>query len=65
MWSTVLGAVIEIVRHAPQLISAGQQAVEGAQKVWDAVTAEHPPTPEQQAEYDQALQEAHDALQRS
>lgn len=64
-WTAVLGAVIEIVKAAPTLISAGKDAVEGAQKVWDAVTADHPPTQEQQTEYDRALQEAHDALQRS
>lgn len=64
-WSSILGTVIEIIKAAPQLVQAGKDAVEGAQKIWDAVTSENPPTPEQQAEYDLALQEAHDALQRS
>lgn len=64
-WKAALDDVIEIVKAAPQLVQAGADLVDGAQKVWSAVTSENPPTPDQQAAYDAALQESHDALQRS
>lgn len=64
-WHAILGTVIEIIKAAPQLEQAGEDALDGAEKVWDAVTSKTAPTPEQQTEYDTALQEAHDALQRS
>lgn len=62
---SVFNTIIELIKQAPQLIQTGQQVVEGAQQIWDTVTSETAPTDEQQAEYDRALQEAHDALQRS
>lgn len=64
-WSLILNAVIEAIKAAPTLIDTGKDLIEGAQKMWESVTAENPPTEAQQAEYDKALQEAHDALQKS
>lgn len=57
--------IIELVKQAPSLVQTGQQVVDGARQLWDTVSSEQAPTPELQAEYDRALQEAHDALQRS
>lgn len=63
--AAILPLVLQALKLAPGFIQTGGEIIEGAQKIWNGVTAEQPPTPDQQAEYDRALQEAHDALQRS
>jgi hypothetical protein len=57
--------VIELVKYAPTLIKGGMEIIDAAQDMWVTLTAEEPPTPEQQAEFDAALEAAHHALQES
>lgn len=63
--AVILPLLLELLRLAPQFIEVGGEIVDGVQKIWEGVTSNHPISPEQQAQYDAALQEAHDALQRS
>jgi hypothetical protein len=63
--ATILPLVLEALKMAPQLVSTGREVVDGAKQIWAAVTAENPPTADQQAEYDAALDAAHRALQNS
>lgn len=65
MVATVLPLILEAFRLAPQLVSTGRQVVEGAKQIWESVTAEEPPTPEQRAEYDAAEAAAFAALMKS
>lgn len=62
---TILTLVSAFIRYAPQLKAGAQDVIEGAQKIWESVSAEHPPTDIQRTEYDEALRVAHEALQRS
>lgn len=63
--SSIFPIIIELVRQAPQLVQTGRQVIDGARELWSIASSERPPSAEEQAEYDRALQEAHDALQRS
>jgi hypothetical protein len=53
------------IRYAPTIKRGASEVIAGAQQIWDSATADHPPTEEEQAQYDAALKEAHDALQNS
>lgn len=65
MVATVLPLIIEAFKLAPQMVSAGRQVVEGAKQIWESVTAEEPPTPEQRKAYDDAEAAAFAALMKS
>ena len=53
------------IRYAPTVKRGASEIIAGAQQVWEGVTADYPPTEEEQAQYDAALKEAHDAPQNS
>ena len=65
MVATVLPLILEAFKLAPQLVSTGRQVVEGAKQIWESVTAEEPPTPEQRKAYDDAEAAAFAALMKS
>jgi len=65
MVATILPLVLEALKAAPQLVSTGREVIEGAKQIWDGVTAEEPATPDQQAQVDEALRVAHEALQNA
>lgn len=58
-----LPIILEALSHIPMLINTGQQVVDAVEEIWDGVTAEEAPTEEQQAQVDEALRVAHEALQ--
>jgi hypothetical protein len=60
--ATILPLVLEALKLAPTLVSTGQQVYDGAKAIWDGVSAQEVPTPEQQAQVDAALAESHAAL---
>jgi Flp pilus assembly pilin Flp len=61
----LLPVLLALLREAPALVATGAEVVEGVKKIWAGVTAEVPPTADEQAEYDAALLAAHTALQNS
>lgn len=54
----VLPALIQGVQEAPELI-------DDAKKAWSLLTDDTPATPDQQQQFDDAMEEAHSALQAS
>lgn len=63
--ATILPLVLEAFKLAPSLISTGKDVYEGAKQIWEGVSSEHIPTPEEQAKYDDAEKEAFEALMKS
>lgn len=63
--ATILPLVLEALRVAPTLVSTGKEVVEGVRQIWAGVTAEEPATSDQQAQVDEALRAAHEALQNA
>jgi hypothetical protein len=64
-FAAALAFVVELIKYAPQIKDGAEDIIEGAKQVWAGLTAETPPTDQQQAEYDAALKAAHEALQNS
>jgi K+/H+ antiporter YhaU regulatory subunit KhtT len=65
MVATILPLVIEAFKLAPQLIDGGRTVIDSAKKIWETVTAEEEPTPEQRRQYDEAEAAAFAALMQS
>lgn len=63
--SVILSLLIEIMQHAPQLKQGAEDVISGAERMWDGLSKNQPPSDVQLAQYDAALKAAHDALQRS
>ena len=57
MIATILPLVVSILGQLPQ-------ALDAARTIWDLATKEEAPTAEEQAAFDAALEEAHQAVQR-
>lgn len=56
--ATILPLVLQALALVPRLTTMTQDVIEGVQKIWDGVTANEDPTPEQMAEYQAALDAA-------
>lgn len=56
--TAILPVLLQLLEETPTLIADVKQA-------WTLLTANNPPTPDQQAQIDAALEDAHKALQAS
>lgn len=63
--SAIISAAITVLQNAPALVSGVQEAIAAGKQLWDIATNDTPPTDDQLAQYDAALQAAHKALQAS
>lgn len=61
----VLPLILEVVKLAPKVVNGGMMMYNAAQTMWEGVTADAPPTPEQQKQYDDAMEVAYLALMES
>ena len=61
----VLAIVIEIIKYAPTLGAAGSEVIAGAKQIWETISSRTTLTDAQIAEYNAALDAAHEALQNS
>lgn len=65
MVASVLPLILEAFKLAPQMIEGGKDIVDAGKKIWETVTAEEEPTPDQRQQYDDAEAEAFAALMKS
>lgn len=63
--ATALPWILGAIEMAPTLIRSGRKAYDGAVAIWEAVTANEDPTPEQRQQYTTAREAAFAALMKS
>lgn len=63
--ATLLPLLVQLLGLAAQAAQDAPAIIASIRSIWDVATASSPPTPEQDAEYRTALDEAHRALQAS
>ncbi len=61
----ILPIVLQLLALAPQFITGGQRIIEAAKSIWEGAQSDVVATPEEQAQYDAALETAHAELQAS
>jgi hypothetical protein len=61
----ILPLVLQGLTLVPSLVSTGKQVYDGVKDIWEGVTAENPPTAEEQKQYDDAMEVAFQALMKS
>ncbi len=61
----ILPLVLQGLELVPSLVSTGKQVYDGVREIWEGVTSEHTPTPEEQKQYDDAMEVAFQALMKS
>ena len=63
--AVILPLVLEALKMVPTLVTTGKQVYDGVKSIWEGVTSQHTPTPEEQKAYDDAMEVAFQALMRS
>lgn len=63
--AVVLPLILQLLEMAPGFIASGRKLIDAAEAMWDDVTSEEEPTPEEQAQYAAALDASHAAFQAS
>jgi hypothetical protein len=61
----ILPLVLQGLELVPKLTSTGKDVYDGVRSIWEGVTTENPPTPEEQKQYDDAMEVAFQALMKS
>lgn len=62
---TILPLVLEGLKLVPTLVKGGVEVYKGIEQVWEGVTKGESPTPEQQKQYDDAMEKAFNELMQS
>jgi hypothetical protein len=60
-----MGLIVELLPILVGLLEQAPQVVDSVEQIWNLATSKEAPTPDQQAQIDAALEEAHKALQDS
>lgn len=63
--SVILPIVLQLLQLAPSFITGGERIIAAAKSIWEAATSNVEATPDEQAQYDAALDASHAAFQAS
>lgn len=63
LWSVLVQIISAVIQYGPAIIVDAEKVISNLELAWQSVTSGTPITPDQQAQIDQALDDANNALQ--